>query len=104
MTQHSRNKLGIIVLWSVDRGRQCHRKWSTLHLTAMSSTHDPTENASTYTSSSATDHDGDIDELEDDDDTSSEVSYGDDLRVRNFILPSTAAYLKINGTFRVTSR
>ena len=49
----------------------------------MSSIHDPTETASTFASPPATDHTIDIDEP-DNDDTSSEVSDGVNLRVRNF--------------------
>jgi len=78
-----------------------------LHLTAMSSIHDPMETASAHTSPPATDHDMiNIDEPHDDNDSdaSSDVSAGDYLRVRNFLFPPTASYLTTNGTFRVTSR
>jgi hypothetical protein len=69
----------------------------------MSSTHDPTETASTYSSPPATDHAIDIDEL-DIDDGASEVSNGSDLRVRIFLFLSTATYLTTNGISRVTSK
>jgi hypothetical protein len=63
------------------------------------------ETASTRASSPATDHGTDTDELDNDDDaSSSEVSYGGNLRVRNFLLSSAAMDLTTDGIFRTTSR
>lgn len=69
-------------------------EWLILHLTTMTSAHDPVETASIHASPPATDHDIiDVDEPYDDDDdgASSEVSDGGNLRVRTFLLLPTAS-------------
>jgi hypothetical protein len=73
-----------------------------LHLTAMSSIHDPMETSSTHASPPATDHD--TENLNSDDDEPSKVSNGGNLRVRNFLVSPAATELTTNGTSRATSR
>ena len=70
----------------------------------MSSTHDPMETTPAHTSPPATDHNVNVDEPNNDDDASSDVSCGGNLRVRNFLFPSATTLLITNGTFRMTSR
>lgn len=74
----------------------------------MSSIPDPTENASMHASPPATDHDVEINELENEDNPDAElsdVSGGGDLRVRNFFvflfLPvhGDLFFSKLNETF-----
>lgn len=74
-----------------------------MHLTAMSSTHGPMDITLTYVLQPPADYDVDVDS-DSSDDASSEISYGEDLRVRIFRFPSATTLVITNGSFRMTSR
>ena len=73
-----------------------------LHSTAMSSLRNPKKTASTRASPPTTDRVAG--KLKAEDGTSSKVSNGGNLRVRNFLVSPAATELTTNGTSRATSR